>query len=659
MRKVLVVLGAVVLLAGTVQAGQIDPNLEAVLKAATPGQFVSALIHLTEQVDTDAISRQLDSERASLARRYQTVARALLDKSQATQGPLLAYLEAQKQSGEVARYRGFWLANVIRVDATPTVLRALAARPDVATVYYDYPVETIRPVASPVPQEQQAPMGGGERVPVTGVNAVRAPQVWSLGFNGAGILVSIIDTGVDGNHPAVAQRWAGLLPQYAGHPEWAWFDPYAYQNNFPYDSGGHGTHVMGTVCGGLPGEEIGVAPGARWIASGAIDRGGGIPQTVSDVIEAFQWIVNPDGNLETTWDVPATCSNSWGLTTGHGYPPCNQLFWSYIDNCEAMGIVVIFAAGNEGPGATTLRRPADRATDAYRNMAVAAVDANQSSWPIASFSSRGPTYCTPSGGAAIKPDIAAPGVQVRSSVPGGGYQSWNGTSMATPHINGVVALVRQANPNLGVQEIKEVLYATARDLGPTGEDNAYGWGMVDAYEAVQLARTLALLTFDFPNGRPQWVNPLGGTTVRVVVGGQSPQPGTGALWIQSPLGQFQSYPMTQITPNVYDAVFPALPCAGPVRYYFSARATGGQTVTSPYNAPLNFYTAGCILSRGDVNCDGAVNAFDIDAFVLALTNPAGYAAAYPNCNRMLADANQDGAVNAFDIDSFVGLIGGG
>ena len=144
--------------------------------------------------------------------------------------------------------------------------------------------------------------------------------------------------------------------------------------------------------------------------------------------------------------------------------------------------MVVFAAGNEG--SSGLRRPADRAMDAYRNLAVAAVDGNTSGWPLAYFSSLGPTYCTPNGTAAIKPDIAAPGVSVRSSYPGQTYVYMSGTSMATPHIAGVVALMRQANPEITVNAIKQIIYETAHDLGPAGEDNGYGWGMVDAYVAV-------------------------------------------------------------------------------------------------------------------------------------------------------------------------------
>ena len=141
--------------------------------------------------------------------------------------------------------------------------------------------------------------------------------------------------------------------------------------------------------------------------------------------------------------------------TGHGYPPCDETFWTYLDACEAAGIVIIFSAGNEG--SQGLRRPADRATDDYRCFAVAAVDANDPDWPIAGFSSRGPTYCTPNGDPAIKPEIAAPGVDVRSTLPGGGYGTKSGTSMASPHVNGVVALMREYNPNMAVDEIKEII----------------------------------------------------------------------------------------------------------------------------------------------------------------------------------------------------------
>jgi hypothetical protein len=195
-------------------------------------------------------------------------------------------------------------------------------------------------------------------------------------------------------------------------------------------------------------------------------------------------MIDPDGDPETNWDVPDVCSNSWRLVTSHGYPPCDETFWTYLDACEAAGIVILFSAGNEGSAPETIGRPPDRATDEYNCFSVGAVDAEDPGWEIAGFSSRGPSYCTPGGEEAIKPEISAPGVSVRSSIPGGSYGPKSGTSMASPHINGVVALMRQAAPNMSVNHIKQILFDTAIDLGEEGEDNDYGWGMVDAYEAV-------------------------------------------------------------------------------------------------------------------------------------------------------------------------------
>ncbi len=445
---------------------------------------VSALLFLADRVQLPALAAEFDQQRATLRQRHKTVVNALRDKAAGSQQALINLITNLQNQGQVRSYRPFWVANAIRVDAPQTIIDQLAAHPDVQEVYPNHQIELIAPVERQGPA--RAAQGGGIE---PGLLAINADEVWALGYTGAGVLVANIDTGVDGDHPALASRWAGTLPQYANHPEWAWFDPFSGLNDFPYDGGsgfgfGHGTHTMGSVCGGAPGDQIGVAPGAHWIAAGAIDRGGGVADTVADAIEAFQWIIDPDGNAETNWDVPAVCSNSWGVTSAHGYPPCDPLFWSYLDACEAAGIVILFSAGNEGPSPSSLRRPGDRATDALRTFAVGAAAADAAGWPIADFSSRGPSDCTPGGTDDIKPEVVAPGVDIRSAAPGGGYTIKDGTSMASPHVNGVVALMREACPDLTVQQVKQVLLDTAVDLGPPGEDNAYGWGMIDAYQAV-------------------------------------------------------------------------------------------------------------------------------------------------------------------------------
>ena len=522
-------------------AGDIDPGLEACLAATREHETVSTLVYLHDQVDIEALSQYLDGRCATLRTRHEVVVHTLQELANSTQANLLARLGELQFTGRVEEFEPLWITNCIRVDAGPAEIERLAGHPDVGTIYYNYEVDSMRP----------AEVGFGvasSRDVENGVAAVRAPEAWALGYTGQGVLVANIDSGVDGNHPALASRWAGVAdPRYEGHPEWAWFDPYAGQNDFPYDDLGHGTHVMGSLCGGPPGDEIGVAPGALWIAAAPI-QSGSLPQTITDILLSMQWMLDPDGDPTTNWDVPGLCSNSWGL---HAVPPCDETFWTCIDACEAAGIVMLFSAGTD-----TLWSPGDRATDDYRNCAMGAVNAHEPSWPVAYFSPLGPSYCTPTGGPAIKPELMGPGVNVRSAQTGGGYIMMSGTSMPVPHVAGVVALVRQACPDLGVAEIKQVLYETAHDLGVAGEDNTYGWGMVDAYEAVMRAENL------------------------------------------------------------------------------------------------------CGWLLGDLNCDGVLNAFDIDAFILALTDPYGYVALYIGCDIMRADCNGDGEVNAFDIDPFVDLLTG-
>ncbi len=569
----------------SVLAGQVDPALDELLDAAPADRHVSTLVYLADRVDTDGLIDTLNLQPTSMALRNQTVILELQDRAAATQGPLLEAIDAAMLRGDASNVQPFWLVNAVRVDATPAEIRALAKRDDVDTIFYNPPIELVDPTADAPAPGPGGLAGGG---PEPGLDAINAPDAWAMGFDGTGRLVSSLDTGVAGSHPSLDSRWRGNDPDYAGNPGWAFFDPVTNWT-FPQDSGTHGTHTMGTICGGLPGDQIGVAPGAEWIHAAVIDRVS-IGQTVSDAILAFQWTVNPDGDPFTSFDVPDVSANSWGVATFHGYPECDDLFWSFLDACEAAGVVVVFAAGNEGFDG--LRRPADRATDEYRTFAVAALDGNNGSLPIAGFSSRGPTQCGPNGESAVKPDIAAPGVNVRSAAPSGGYSLKSGTSMATPHIAGVVALMRHANPDLAPEEIKEIMYISAGDLGAPGEDNDYGHGIVNAATAVEIALSTVSVSFSYPDGRPDWVDPNGGTAIRVEVSGQSvqPLPGTGMLHYSTG-GGFTSVPMVEVGTNVYDAVFPAFECGAHVNYYVTVEVEGGDVVANPFGAPDSTYAA--------------------------------------------------------------------
>ncbi len=493
--------------------GEYSPDFDLYLQDHQADEMIGAIITMADEVDLDALKQELYARRADRREWHETVVLALQDKATVSQASIMSQLAGIANQGLVEDYRGLWIGNVVLVTATREALDILVQHDDVLQINPEYEIVNIEPVSK---GDDDPPLIAGVE---NGLRAIRADEVWAMGYTGAGRLVSHLDTGVDGNHPALRDRWRGLDPRYADNPEWAWFDSISH-TQFPQDWGSHGTHTMGTICGlgESTGDTIGVAFGAEWISAGVIDRQT-IPRTVGDALGAFQWIADPDNDPGTVWDVPDVNSNSWGLTTGHGYPHCDEIFWRVLDGCEAAGVFVVFAAGNEGSGPRSLRNPATRASTDVQSYAVGALNGNDPNFPIAGFSSRGPTECTPDGRDTIKPEVSAPGVNVRSSIPGGGYQGgWDGTSMACPHVAGVVALMREANPNLTTDQIGEIMLETATDLGEEGEDNAYGMGIVDAYEAVTMALayledwgTLAGYITDQATG-----DPIQGATVSVI-----------------------------------------------------------------------------------------------------------------------------------------------
>jgi subtilisin family serine protease len=476
---------AMIVLASTAFAGSIDPNLEIKIAGADPQQLFPTLIFMRNQVDVTAMKDHHDLIQATRAQRHYDVVSALQRTASETQPDILNYLGQVKSSGKVGSYRGFWIANMIYAELTPSEIRTIAARDEVGVVYSDFKGEVIKPI-----------LDYGQPPPVIariepGVKAVRADSMWAHGYTGLGRLVCNIDTGVEGSHPALVQRWRG---NNGYPPEQSWLDTADPSNTFPHDEGQHGTHTMGTICGRstVSADTIGVAIDAQWIAVRAVDVSGG------NIAMGFEWAADPDGNPNTVEDVPDVISNSWGSLPQPGNE-CPPDFWSLIDDCEAAGAAVVFAAGNEGPGSQSLRIPANRITTPYNCFSVGAIDGNNNSFPIASFSSRGPSQCD---GQTIKPEVVAPGVNVRSSIPGGGYQGgWSGTSMACPHVAGAIALLRQVNPNASVDTIKWALMQSARDLpfnNPNGEENIYGWGIIDINAARQILPAIDA-PYIFPN----------------------------------------------------------------------------------------------------------------------------------------------------------------
>ncbi len=461
-------------------AGAIDPALETALGTLASDEMTSVLVLMRDQAPIATLDRALSDAEASRAVRHETIVRSLRAAA-AGQIDLATDLDLRMRDGEVEGYTTYWIVNAVVLRGNAAAIREIADRPDVSRVFLNPRPELITPVRD----GDEGPSLRGIGV-TPGVRAIQADRVWEeLGLVGRGRLVANIDTGVDGNHPALTSRWRGNN----GNP-WheCWLDVLGNGTQYPTDGGGHGTHVMGTMTGlgAETGDTVGVAWGAQWIACNAIGQGAN-EEFDNDILNAFQWLADPDGDPSTIDDVPDVVQNSWGVHEGFGYPDCFDGWWQVIDNCEAAGCVVTFSAGNEGPDPMTLRSPSDRATTPVNILAIGAVDATNYEWPypIADFSSRGPTGCP---GNDIKPEVAAPGVDVYSSVPGGGYsQNYSGTSMAGPHVAGIVALMREANPDLEVNTIKQILLDTAIDEGDPGEDNDYGFGFVDAFAAASIA----------------------------------------------------------------------------------------------------------------------------------------------------------------------------
>ncbi len=464
---------AVLFFSGTLVAGEMDPVLMHHLSKAKAGEKVPVFVYMRDQVDLKAMTSWLEAMHATRQFRHERVVRALQALARSTQPGVKALLDRLQDEGKVTRHVAFWIFNGFFVEGTREALVEIAWRSDVGLLYFAGGGES-RDLIEPV-EVRPAPNTNPLDAPESGLLECKADYIWNKGYTGVGRVVANIDTGVDANHNALKARWRGKLP---GVPaKAAWHDPIK-NTTFPAGRGSHGTHTMGTICGHDGGSnQIGMAPGAHWIASNVIDGASSRAQKNILYNAAIQWCADPDGNPATVDDVPDVCGNSWGVRDPrNGVPPCSPVFNASIDAAEAATVVFVFAAGNEGSRGP--RVPADRIASDTNVFSIGAL--NKGSQTIASFSSRGPSPCDQK---TIKPEVSARGYSVRSSIPGNRYASMSGTSMATPHVAGAVALLRDVWPEVTVDRAKRILMETADDLGSTGEDNTYGWGRINCQKA--------------------------------------------------------------------------------------------------------------------------------------------------------------------------------
>ncbi len=380
----------------------------------------------------------------------------------------MSWLNTKGTAVEVTQ--SFWIINGLFVKAHPALITEISNRSDVKHVFHNGTVKIV--TAKPSLHSLYT------KDVEWGVTKVEAPTCWADGYTGEGIIIGIVDTGVDYLHPALEGKWAGHWFVATGLPA----------SETPYDDNKHGTHCVGSILGGdgsgAFSQDIGVAPGAKYVAAKGLNGGGS--GSSNQLIECLEFMAD----LKEQVDIKAV-SNSWACGNGN-----QQFYWEAFLTLRSIGILPIVANGNNGSqGAASVTSPGD-----YPH--VIGVGATDKDDNIGSFSSLGPTVETePYNDKSlwlrddwnyIKPNISAPGVSINSAIPGGEYGSLNGTSMATPHVCGAVALLYQKNINLTHEMVYNLLLDNVDKPSAGGPypNNTFGWGRLNAWKSLQATPTM-------------------------------------------------------------------------------------------------------------------------------------------------------------------------
>ncbi|MEP7356004.1 MAG: S8 family serine peptidase [Anaerolineales bacterium] len=455
---------------------KIAPGLRALMAGGAKAEF---LVVLASQADLSGAY-----ELPTKAQRGRYVYDTLRQQAAASQGPLIAWLKARQ-----VEYRAFYIVNLVWVKGDAAVLEALAARPDVARIDGN----PLMPGQTGTPETEGLPAPAGVE---PNISYVHANQLWGLGFTGQNIVIGGQDTGYKWDHDALKDKYRGWNGLTASH-DYNWHDSIhtgggscGADSGEPCDDSGHGTHTMGTALGDDgAGNQVGAVPGAKWIGCRDMDQGNGTP---ASYIECFEFFLAPypvggdpmaDGNPSLAPDVT---TNSWSCPPSEGCAP--ESLHAALQAQQAAGILTVAAATNGGSACSTIDDPPSFYPEAYT------VGALQTGSDLAAgFSSRGPVDSD--GSFRRKPDIAAPGTNVRSSTRDGGYGNLSGTSMATPLVAGAVALLWSAEPSMQgqISLTEQILNETAvhLDSGECGSsgwpNNTFGFGRLDVKAAYDLA----------------------------------------------------------------------------------------------------------------------------------------------------------------------------
>ncbi len=498
MRSIVVVFFLSLIFSVTVsQAQTLSPKLLTAMEAAGPTEKIAVIIELSDKADLLPFLARGRFARLMSAQERKTHRSSLITtlkaKASLSQGRVLRFL----RNNSVASLKSLWINNSIVAELNPGIIQLLAVMPGISRIKTDGVIK----ITAALPAEVNSIEDN--------IALVKAPDLWALGFDGQGMVVATMDSGVDIDHPDIGARWRGndLLGN-------SWFDPNGEHPLVPTDVDGHGTGVVGVMVGGdAGGTSIGVAPGAEWIAVKIFDDLGAARNSI--IHEGFQWLLDPDNNPATD-DAPDVVNNSWGFEQNPGecleMPDPNNPgsdfdtdFHPDISALQAAGIAVVFSGGNLGPAAGTDISPGNYP----ESFAVGSVDTLSSE--ISIFSSRGPSSCDGS----VYPEIVASGDSILTAylTLGGifpdSYVLRDGTSFSAPQVAGIMALLIQAFPETPLADIESALLASSQDLGDLGPDNDYGNGLIDAFAAYNWLLWTTTSGVITPNGGE--VYPIGST----------------------------------------------------------------------------------------------------------------------------------------------------
>ncbi len=483
---------------------------------ATAAGPVSFLAILTDQLDVDATlaAAGIDDGDGDPVRRGQVLYAALTAHAAATQADLRAFLDARG-----APYRAYYIVNMIEVEGDAQLAADLLARDDVGRLVANPTIPqylfSVKRFSGAPPaldygwaKVMNVPAAEATLAMPWGLGYTNADEVWDLGYTGQGVVIASQDTGVAWEHPALQPRYRGYdAGSGSADHAYNWFDAWGTLDRptrcdpdpqVPCDDFGHGTHTVGTILGNAQGTEprIGMAPDASWMGCRNMHKGLGTPGAYAACFEFFLAPYPQTGDPFTDGKpekAPNIINNSWGCPPDEG---CDaDSLQQVVETARAAGQFVIASAGNHGPSCASVQDP----IAIYD--AVFSVGAHDSGGSLAGFSSRGPVAVDGSG--RLKPDIAAPGVSVYSAWVEDGYRVSQGTSMASPHVVGAAALLWSAQPDLvgRIDRSEQLLIKSATPVAATacGEtspvpNNLFGYGRLDALQAVEMALNPATLT---------------------------------------------------------------------------------------------------------------------------------------------------------------------